>query len=90
MILINKLHNKPKTGNGYNFYAKASAKLLNDQAKLLLILRDGWVYGDFTLNEEIKYLTNFGNFLREEDHVRRIDEQLWRSDITEAKRIMSI
>ncbi|WP_458693522.1 lytic transglycosylase domain-containing protein [Candidatus Trichorickettsia mobilis] len=84
------LHNKPKTGNGYKFYAKASVKLLNDQAKLLPILRDGWVYGDFTRNEEIEYLTNFGKLLREEDHVRRIDEQLWRSDVTEAKRIMSM
>lgn len=82
--------NIPKTGNGYKFYAYAAAKLITDPATLIPVIKDGWVYGDFTKEEEQKYLINYGKYLSEEDHIRRLDEHLWKSDFAEVKRSLKL
>ena len=46
--------NKPQTGSGYKFYALASAKLLEEE-KVTSAIRNGWIYGDFSEDEEKKY-----------------------------------
>lgn len=76
----------PKTGNGHKFYAYSASKLLKDSSKLILIIKNGWVYGDFTKDEEKKYLSNYGKYLSEEDHIKRLDEHLWKSDFEEVRR----
>lgn len=86
--IIVKYFNKhqPKTGNGYKFYAKAAAKLIKDSTKLIPIIKNGWIYGDFSKEEEKKYLANYGKYLTEEDHIKRLDEHLWKSDFEEVRR----
>ncbi|WP_375319078.1 lytic transglycosylase domain-containing protein [Candidatus Tisiphia endosymbiont of Oplodontha viridula] len=80
--------NEPITALGYKFYALASKKLIKDQQKLAKIIRNGWIYGAFTEQEEKEYLINFKNILREEDHVKKIDQYLWAADINSAKKYM--
>lgn len=78
--------NKPKTGIGYKYYALAASSLINDKLKLIPIIKEGWIYGDFTLDEERQYYAKFKNILTKEDHIRRIEEHLWIKDIEEARR----
>lgn len=80
--------NEPITASGYKFYALASNKLIKDQQKLAKIIKNGWIYGVFTKQEENEYLTNFKKILREEEHVKKIDQYLWAADINSAKKYM--
>lgn len=82
--------NKPQTSKGYKFYALASAKFIQDQSTLASIIRNGWIYGDFTSEEEKKYYHDFHQYLRPGDHLKRIDEHLWRANILEARRSLHL
>jgi soluble lytic murein transglycosylase len=80
--------NKPQTANGYKYYALAVGTNINKNfnKSQINIIKNGWIYGDFNKSEEKNYLKNFKKFLKELDHFRRVEEQLFRSDIEEAKR----
>ncbi len=80
--------NKPVTGNGYKYYALASAKLEKDTQKLKKIIQDGWIYGEFTPQEEKQYLSSFKGMINEREHVQKIDEYLWSRDTVNAKKYM--
>lgn len=80
--------NQPITGKGYKFYALASSKLKQDPLKLTKIIKDGWIYGEFTPEEEKQYLSCFKKIINENDHVQKIDEYLWSSDTISAKKYM--
>jgi len=81
-------HHKPKTGKGYKFYALAAATLIKDHNILQPIIKNGWVYGDFTEEEKKQYLINYAKYLTQQDHIRKIDYLLWNSQIEEAKKLM--
>ncbi len=80
--------NKPITALGYKFYALASKQSIKNPQKLVKIIKNGWIYGVFTMAEEVKYLRDFKNILCEEDHVKKIDQYLWISDTHSAKKYM--
>lgn len=75
----------PKTANGYKYYAIAALKFCQDRSKLASIVREGWIYGNFTTKEKRHYYKDFAKYIREEDHIKRIDELLWQHDVMEAK-----
>lgn len=79
---------EPSTGQGYKFHALASGTLTKDYKKIAHIIKNGWVYGDFTAEEENKYLSKFKNILSEEDHIKKVDEYLWKGDIANAKKYL--
>lgn len=79
---------KPKSPAGHKFYALAAADLGTEASLLTNLIKNGWIYGDFSKFEEQVYLKRFKKYLTGEDHVKRVDEQLWRSDIPEARRSM--
>jgi soluble lytic murein transglycosylase len=81
--------NKPRTGKGHKYYARAASKLLHDN-KSVQRIKNGWIYSEFNADEERKYLTELGKFLNEEDHVKRIDEHLWSENVEEAKRSLHL
>jgi soluble lytic murein transglycosylase len=79
--------NKPITGEGYKYYALAASSLVADKLKLIPIIKDGWIFGEFSLEEEKQYFSKFNKILTKDDHIKRIEEQLWKSDIEEARRL---
>ncbi|XVN42889.1 MAG: lytic transglycosylase domain-containing protein [Candidatus Rickettsia vulgarisii] len=88
-VIVNWFNkHEPSTGQGYKFYALASGALTKDPKKIERIIKNGWVYGDFTTEEENKYISKFKNILSEEDHIKKVDEYLWKGDVTNAKKYM--
>lgn len=86
-VIVNWFNkHQPSTGQGYKFYALASGALTKDYKKIAHIIKNGWIYGDFTSDEENKYLSKFKSILSEEDHIKKVDEYLWKGDITSAKK----
>jgi soluble lytic murein transglycosylase len=79
-------NNIPQTGNGYKYRAISYAKSTKDLSKISDIIREGWIYGDFSIEEEQNYLKNFKKYLTNADYIKRIDEHLWSEDIEEAVR----
>ncbi|MFK8039796.1 MAG: lytic transglycosylase domain-containing protein [Rickettsiaceae bacterium] len=80
----------PKTGNGYKFYAYSSSKFMshNDQHKLAQIIKNGWIYGTFTIDEEKQYQKSFSKYLSKLDYVAKVNEYLWNADISRARRLL--
>lgn len=85
-LIVDWFHKRPPvTGIGYKFYALAASSLIKDKKKLTAIIKKAWIYGDFTIAEENAYYSRWHKFLSSEDHIRRIDELLWKSDIQAAE-----
>lgn len=81
-------HHHPKTAKGYKFYAFAASELVKDPNILQPIIKNGWVYGDFTKEEQKQYLLVHSKHLTQHDHVRKIDYLLWNERIEEAKKLI--
>jgi len=77
--------NKPVTGRGHKYYALAAASLIKDSKKLSSIIKSGWHFGSFTKVEQQSYFKNFKSYLTDTDHVKKIDNHLWKEEITAAK-----
>ncbi len=54
-----------------------------------LTLRDAWIGGTFTLQEEQRFLANYGGRLTAIDHNARADRLLWEREIGTARRVLS-
>ncbi|NRB10885.1 MAG: lytic transglycosylase domain-containing protein [Rickettsiaceae bacterium] len=76
---------KPVTAKGYKYYALAAAELIDDPATLIPIIKNGWIYGNFTLGEQKKYRKRFTKYLSHNDHVKKIDNYLFNKQITAAR-----
>ncbi|HJD55068.1 MAG TPA: transglycosylase SLT domain-containing protein [Rickettsia endosymbiont of Pyrocoelia pectoralis] len=70
----------PLTGKGYKFYAAAASSLVKDSKILLPIIKDAWIYADFSPEEEKAYYSKWNKHLTANDHIERIEEHLWKSD----------
>ena len=69
-------HHEPVTVDGGMAYARALlAAGMQDQA--VQVIRSTWVDGGFGTMQERQFLTLFDEFLRPEDHWRRLDRLLW-------------
>lgn len=51
-------------------------------------IRHGWITGTFSQKEEFDILGKYRQFLRPEDHVRRIDRLIWEEDRGGARRML--
>lgn len=54
------------------------------------LVSDIWVNSDFKIDEEEKFLNNYGNYLTENSHVLRIDRLLWQDNFDDAARILNL
>lgn len=78
----------PVSINGKIHLARAQlARGENEAAEI--ILRDAWVNGSFTLQEEQSFLANYGGRLTAIDHAARVDRLLWEREIGTARRVIS-
>lgn len=75
----------PITGNGYKYYALAAADIYNDAITLQSIIKNGWIFGNFSLPDQRDYYKRFRKYLSVEDNVKKIDNYLWQEQITAAK-----
>jgi soluble lytic murein transglycosylase len=89
-ILSRFSRHKPQTPTGHKYYALAAGALIKDKAKLSQIIKNGWVYGNFGVIEEKKYLQDYGAFLTKDDHLKRINECFWQKQSPGAKRIYNL
>ena len=67
---------KPLTGWGKIYYGNSLLKKGNDALAELLI-KEGYISGSFTRNEQKIIISKFKNFLTQEDHKKRINQLLW-------------
>ncbi len=79
-------HNHLKTSNGHKFYALS----ISDPAKHPKIVKDGWIYGNFSPEEARKFLAKNKNIITQADHLRKIDYLLWTCDKLAAQNIASM
>lgn len=80
----------PQTRNGFKYYALALTETLPEIQRPESHIRNGWIYGDFSEEEEKKFFHNNANILGIMDHVKKLDFLLWEKDMKAAKRILSI
>ncbi|MDO8606757.1 MAG: lytic transglycosylase domain-containing protein [Phaeospirillum sp.] len=80
-------HHAPTTADGGMSYARALfAAGRTEQA--VKVVRDTWVKQSFGALQERQYLNFFGEYLRYEDHWRRLDRLLWDRQETSAQRMI--
>ncbi len=80
----------PITGCGYKYYAIAAAQILKDQDKLAPIIKNGWIYGSFSQEEQRNFYKKFKKFLNKEDNIKKIDNLIWKSSTTVAKTLFNL
>ncbi len=76
---------EPITGNGWYYYLKAieAQQPQNFSNKV----KDAWALGSFTEQREAQFLRRFGHYLNQNDHIRRLDNLLYRGDSVQAARM---
>ncbi|MBV8060613.1 MAG: lytic transglycosylase domain-containing protein [Alphaproteobacteria bacterium] len=79
----------PQTIMGFYRYADAlGANNMGD--KLREVIRNRWVDGDFSIEEQAAFLARFGNYLTEAEYADRLNKLLWRDQFTEARRMFPL
>lgn len=80
--------NPPITSKGHKHYALAAHTMVNNQEELQSILKFGWHHGSFSTVDQKIYLQKFKKYLTLEDHVKKIDNHLLKTEITKAKHLL--
>lgn len=82
--------NPPITGSGYKYYALATAEVISDPEQLAPVIKNGWIYGCFNKEEQSAFYNRFKKYLTKEDHIRKIDNMLWKGNITGARKSLHL
>jgi soluble lytic murein transglycosylase len=82
--------NTPISGHAMIVLAQAKIDENGNTNEINNLLRQGWVQGDFSKEEESSVLNKYGNRLRTEDHVKRLDRLLWEDKLIPAKRMVGM
>lgn len=80
----------PITDNGAKYYALSFAGRVKDKNKIPKIIKEGWIYGNFTPSEQKTFFSKYKSHLSEADHVKKIDYLLWNKDIKNATNTMPL
>ena len=88
--IINKWfsNHPPQTSNGYKYRGIAAGKIFNDPNYLTPILKEAWIYGEFSESEEKEYLNEYSKYLSNNDHIQKVSEYLWNNNIINAKKYL--
>lgn len=82
--------NYPITEAGFKYYALALTEIIPIEKRAKAPIRNGWIYGDFSEEEEKKFMENNSSILNNIDHVKKMDFMLWKKDRQGAKRILAM
>ena len=82
----------PVSGIGKLALAEALARQApNDNVQRVdYLIRDAWRNGDFSENEEITLLTQYGSFIKTKDHESRADRLLWEAKTAPVLRMLPL
>lgn len=72
-----------------NAYIKQSWYLPSDPS-IVSLIREAWIYGNFSKNEEKAFLNQYKKLLLHGDHVARIDRLLWNERVRQSKRSLHL
>lgn len=75
----------PLTGKGWKCYAKALYQIDSKSSNLPLIIKQGWIKGSFSPEEQKEYYKKFSRYISADDQVRRVNQLIIASKTTEAK-----
>lgn len=78
---------EPRTVKGRMHLARALLGA-GEREQATALLRETWVNGDFPRSQERDFLRRYRRFLRQEDHVARLDRLLWAGRSWEARRML--
>jgi soluble lytic murein transglycosylase len=81
------IDNPPLTSRGYRYYALAAHTMINDPEELQKIIKSGWYNGSFATQDQEVYLQKFKKYLTRENHIKKIDNHLLKTEITKAKHL---
>jgi soluble lytic murein transglycosylase len=54
------------------------------------LIADIWVNSDFKINEETKFLSDYGSYLNQNYHINRINRLIWDNNFEDASRILNL
>ncbi|MCP5369637.1 MAG: transglycosylase SLT domain-containing protein [Rickettsiaceae bacterium] len=85
--LIVKFFNQynPLTSKGWKYYAKALYQIDPKASNLPLVIKQAWIKGKFSPEEQQEYYKKFGKYLASTEHIKRINQLIIDRKITEAK-----
>lgn len=77
----------PVTGYAMRLLAEAQLALGKNKDDANKLLRQGWIQGDFSTEDEQSYLAEHGRILRGEDHIKRMQRLIMEGQLASAKRL---
>ncbi len=80
---------KPNSTKGKLLYLVAFKGLLDDDA-FKNEVKETWALSSFKENQHNDFLKNYGNYLTQQDHIRRVDNLLYKGYITESKLMLPL
>ncbi len=78
--------NRPVTGNGWYYYLK-SLEQTGKPENFKQLVKDGWALGSFTAETENQFLKRYKSYLSTDDHIRRLDNLLYKGFALEVQRM---
>lgn len=77
---------KPISGRGKIAYASLVDKRQYGQ-EVIRMIREAWIEGDYDPSQERAIMREYGQHLRQQDHIARIDRLVWEEKTTAAARL---
>lgn len=78
----------PISGRGKLVQAELLRKSQGDNARVVGLIRDAWVNGDFDAAQEKMVMLRYAKALRQEDHIARADRLVWQGQHAAAGRML--
>lgn len=75
----------PITGSGKRYFLRA-LMARGDVEAAQIYLRDSWRNHRFSISDERRLLSDYGNWLTPQDHIAKVDHLLWARQVTNARR----
>jgi soluble lytic murein transglycosylase len=83
-------NNKPLTSKGYYYFYLASQKKSHEDKRYSIIVKNAWIYGSMTSDEEKTFLKHNRNILTEHDHAMKVAEFYWSKNFKPAEKYMPL
>lgn len=83
-------NNPTLTDHGAKSYAIYAGNLIKDPNIQKNIISEGWIYGDFSKEEQTEFLSKNKALLTKQDHIKKVDYLLWHDKPAKALEVMPL